>query len=281
MKATRMLARGAGKGLPNLTWLAIAVLLLILAAGGALAQQGGDPARGAQLFDENCAVCHGPDGKGRAGAQLSSVFSSIQPDLFVGNIIANGIAGTAMPAWQEPNGPLTVQDVEDLTAFVLTLSGGRPNEFPTPELKPVTPIPTLADVAGDPTAGSVVFAQNCAMCHGDKGQGRAGADLSRAFASIRPDLTVRNTVATGIAGTAMPAWAMANGGPLTDDEIDNVTAFVLTLPQETTSEPQPGTTPTTTTPAQPGFYLPVWAVVVLVAVLLLLAVAVIFFARAR
>jgi cytochrome c len=186
-----------------------------------------------------------------------------------------------MPAWQEPNGPLTAQDVEDLTAFVLTLSGGRPDEFPTPELKPITPIPTLADVEGDPTLGSVVFAQNCAMCHGDQGQGRAGADLSRAFSSIRPDLTVRNTVVTGIAGTAMPAWAMANGGPLTDDEIDNVTAFVLTLPQETTSEPQPGTTPTTTTPAQPGFYLPVWAVVVLVAVLILLAVAVIFFARAR
>ncbi len=281
MKATRMRAPGTGRGLPNLTWLAIAVLLLILAAGGALAQQGGDPARGAQLFDENCAVCHGPDGKGRVGAQLSSVFSSIQPDLFVGNIIANGVAGTAMPAWQEPNGPMTAQDVADLTAFVLTLSGGRPDDFPTPELKPITPIPTLADVEGDPTLGAVVFAQNCAMCHGDQGQGRVGANLSRTFSSIRPDLTVRNTVATGIAGTAMPAWAMENGGPLSAAEIDNVTAFVLTLPQQATPEPQPGTTPTTTTPAQPGFYLPLWAVVVLVAVLLLLAVAVIFFARAR
>ncbi len=281
MKAKRVLARDAGNGLPNLTWLAIAVLLLILAAGGAMAQQGGDPARGAHLFDENCAVCHGPDGKGRVGAQLSSVFSSIQPDLFVESVIANGIAGTAMPAWQEPNGPLTTQDVADLTAFVLTLSGGRADEFPTPAPKPVTPIPTLADVAGDPTLGATVFADNCAMCHGEQGQGRAGADLSRAFSSIRPDLTVRNTVVNGIAGTAMPAWAMAQGGPLSDAEIDNVTAFVLTLPEEAQATQVPGTTPTPTPPAQPGFYLPVWAVVVLVAVLLLLAVAVIFFARAR
>lgn len=281
MKAKRMLAPGTGKRLPNLTWLAIAVLLLILAAGAAVAQQGGDPAHGAQLFDENCAVCHGPDGKGRVGAQLSSAFSSIQPDLFVGNIIANGVAGTAMPAWQEPNGPLTAQDVADLTAFVITLSGGRPADFPTPALKPITPIPTLADVKGDPTLGSAVFAQNCAMCHGDQGQGRAGAKLSRAFASIRPDLTVRNTIATGIAGTAMPAWLMGNGGPLTAEEVDNVTAYVLTLPQETPAQPQPGTTPTTTAPTGSVVHLPVWAVVVMVLVLILLAVAVIIFARAR
>ncbi|QLQ06960.1 MAG: cytochrome c [Anaerolineae bacterium] len=138
----------------------------------------------------------------------------------------------------------------------------------------------MADVKGDPTLGSAVFAQNCAMCHGDQGQGRAGAKLSRAFASIRPDLTVRNTIATGIAGTAMPAWLMGNGGPLTAEEVDNVTAYVLTLPQETPAQPQPGTTPTTTAPTGRGPPAGVGGRGHGL-VLILLAVAVIIFARAR
>ena len=66
---------------------------------------------------------------------------------------------------------------------------------------------TLADVAGDPTAGAGLYSENCVMCHGDKGQGRIGARLSKAFSGIRPDLSVRSTIINGISGSAMPAWS--------------------------------------------------------------------------
>ncbi|MFZ2422920.1 MAG: c-type cytochrome [Anaerolineae bacterium] len=259
-------------------WAVLGLLLALLLVGVAGAQGGGDKARGAQIYDANCAVCHGPDGKGRVGATLSSVFSSIQPDALIRQTVANGIAGTAMPAWLQPGGPLTEQDISDLVAFIEGLSGGRPGEFPTPALKQITPIATLADVAGDPTAGAGLYSENCVMCHGDKGQGRIGARLSKAFSGIRPDLSVRSTIINGISGSAMPAWSQTKGGPLTDDEVNNLTAFILTLAPvgdaAATAVPTPAPAPSS------GLLLPMWAVAGLVGILLLLAVAVVIFARA-
>ncbi|NOZ26909.1 MAG: c-type cytochrome [Chloroflexi bacterium] len=41
----------------------------------------GDPNRGAVLYQENCAVCHGPNGEGRVGATLAKNWPSIRADL--------------------------------------------------------------------------------------------------------------------------------------------------------------------------------------------------------
>ena len=49
-----------------------------------------------------------------------------------------------------------------------------------------------------------------------RGRDGSAANLNKAFASIAPQQFVRATVAQGISGTAMPAWAQANGGPLSD-----------------------------------------------------------------
>ncbi len=258
-------------------WIALGLLLTLLLVSLAGAQTGGDKARGAQIYDANCAVCHGPDGKGRVGATLSSVFSSIQPDALIRQTIANGIAGTAMPGWLQPVGPLTDQDINDLVAFIEGLSGGRPGDFPTPALREITPIPTLPEVAGNPTEGAALYGQNCAMCHGDQGQGRVGARLSKSFSGIRADLSVRSVIVNGISGTVMPAWAQSKGGPLSDSEIDNLTAYLLTLAPVASSVPTVAPTPAA---APAGMVLPVWAVLGLIAVLLLLAVAVVVFARA-
>jgi cytochrome c oxidase cbb3-type subunit 3 len=80
----------------------------------------GDPNHGAQLYDENCLVCHGPNGEGRVGATLAKDFPSIRPDLRVKAVIDRGVEGSVMPAWnQEFGGPLTESDVNDLVSFIL------------------------------------------------------------------------------------------------------------------------------------------------------------------
>ena len=48
--------------------------------------------------------------------------------------------------------------------------------------------------------GAVLFAENCAVCHGDDGQGRVGATLAKDWPSIRPDLRMRAVIANGIPG---------------------------------------------------------------------------------
>ena len=99
----------------------------------------GDPNNGALLFERNCAVCHGQDGKGRIGATLAKDWSSIRPDLRIRTTIAEGISGTAMPAWSQAyGGPLTAEEIEDLVAYVASLEPTQTQPgMPTPTPEPV------------------------------------------------------------------------------------------------------------------------------------------------
>ena len=193
-----------------------------------------DPAQlelGARLFAENCAMCHGVDGQGRVGATLAKDWPSIRPDLEVRATIENGISGSPMPAWSEAKGgPLTADEIEALVVYILSWQTGGPRIIPPAPAFPPRPLITpLPDVEGDPNQGAVLFDLNCAVCHGSNGEGRVGATLAKAFSSIRPDLTVKAVISNGVEGSPMPAWLQANGGPLSEAEINDLTAFVLTL----------------------------------------------------
>ena len=96
--------------------------------------------------------------------------------------------------------------------------------------------------------GASLFEDNCRPCHGPQGQGIEGvapainaADLfdgSRlakiGYGGTLPDY-VRGVIAAGrpvpSAGTSypqrMPTWGAAFGGPLRDDQVDALAAFVL------------------------------------------------------
>ncbi len=100
----------------------------------------GDPNRGAELFSENCMVCHGGEGQGRIGATLAKSWPGIRPDLNVRNTIVNGIAGSLMPAWSRSNGgPLSEKDIDDLVAYILYLSKTNPVIIVSPAVQPIVP----------------------------------------------------------------------------------------------------------------------------------------------
>ena len=99
--------------------------------------------------------------------------------------------------------------------------------------------------------GGRLYAENCAVCHGADGQGRVGATLAKNWPSIRPDLTVKATIENGVAGSPMPAWSQANGGPLTAEEIEALVVYILSwetggprfIPPTSTLGPRPVITP--------------------------------------
>ncbi|MCC7353987.1 MAG: c-type cytochrome, partial [Anaerolineae bacterium] len=176
-----------------------AALALTMLSVGIASAQGGDPERGAALYAENCVVCHGPDGQGRVGATLAAPFASVQPEALLRQTIVRGVAGSTMPAWGRANGgPLSDAQVEDLVAFVLSLSGGQAPKVPTPTPFPVTPIPTAVGATGDPNRGAQVYAENCVTCHGPDGQGRIGAVLAKDFPAIQPNAYIRDVVSRGV-----------------------------------------------------------------------------------
>ncbi len=73
----------------------------------------------------------------------------------------------------------------------------------------------------------------------------------------------------------MPAWAQSNGGPMSDADVANVTAYVLSLEPVSTS-PQPPSQPTEG-PIRAGTVLLVFGIVVV----LLVVVGIVYYRRAQ
>lgn len=249
----------------------LAASLLAFAWLNASAQSSGDAqiVEGANLYAQNCAVCHGPNGEGRAGATLAKDWPSIRPDLTVKTIIENGVPGSVMPAWSQANGgPFSPEQIEALVLYILSWQTGGVEMItpaPTATRRPdITPIP---DVEGDPNHGAVLYDQNCQMCHGPNGEGRVGAALAKNWPGIRPDLSIKTTITDGIPGSQMPAWIQSNGGPLSEAEINDLVAFILSLPSASTP-----TSPETQVGEELG-WLSGWAGVILFVLLLAIILA--------
>jgi mono/diheme cytochrome c family protein/plastocyanin len=95
--------------------------------------------------------------------------------------------------------------------------------------------------------GAYLFSQNCRTCHGDKGEGgQASNRLPQALILNRADLQGRdfktgalvkanrdtayklivNTLTCGRVGKFMPAWSIAQGGTLSDEQIAQLATFI-------------------------------------------------------
>ena len=92
---------------------------------GLKTEPGADLARGAKLFADNCAVCHGPEGKGNREVGAPNLTDNIwlyAPDK---KTIVEGITngrGGVMPAW---SGKLDDVTIKALAVYVHTLGGGE------------------------------------------------------------------------------------------------------------------------------------------------------------
>lgn len=260
------------------TMVIAALILLPLAKVKAQSSDDQKLARGAQLYAENCAVCHGPNGEGRVGATLAKNWSGIRPDLAVQTIIENGIPGSVMTAWSQANGgPLSAEDIDALVFFILSWQTGGFVPATSAAATPRPPITPLPNVEGDPNAGAVLYDQNCLMCHGPNGEGRVGATLAKVWGGFRPDLSVKSTIQNGIANSAMPAWSQAKGGPLTESEIDNLTAYILSWENSPIRQVQP----TQPSPAPGSALLSGWGGVLLTIVLLVVLIGAALLLQAR
>jgi mono/diheme cytochrome c family protein len=100
----------------------------------------GDPARGATLYGQNCASCHGASLEGGIGPSLNpivklpGVSNPLDPTFLIdiitnGRIHQPGDPGTANMPPKGANPKLTDQDVKDLAAFIIQQNsnpGGAP-----------------------------------------------------------------------------------------------------------------------------------------------------------
>jgi mono/diheme cytochrome c family protein/plastocyanin len=87
--------------------------------------------RGYNLYEANCARCHGPDGEGISGGYIGptlndpmKLFTHLTPQylrnvLTAGGRYVCGNANSLMPVWADVNGgPLNYEQIDDLIAFL-------------------------------------------------------------------------------------------------------------------------------------------------------------------
>lgn len=188
----------------------------------------GDIAKGAEIFKTNCTACHQQDGKGKAGfaPSINNIdFLAIADDHLVKRFILEGRPGTAMMAYK--NNPAVADNVNDLVAYIRTWSEGF-------ALYEELPLNREWKSGGDAGNGETLFANYCASCHGENGQGYSAGGSgtgigNAAFLAIAPDDYIKQTILNGRAGTAMKSFDGAKGvAHLTDSDMDDVISFLRT-----------------------------------------------------
>lgn len=88
------------------------------------------------------------------------------------------------------------------------------------------------------TSGSQQWGLSCMACHGRIGEGDSAPALnSQQFLTNVSDEQMRNIILGGVPGTAMPAWLADYGGPLTDQEIAALVAYIRSWEATAPSRP--------------------------------------------
>ncbi len=157
----------------------------------------GSVPEGVETFQANCANCHGdriPSSEDVEGAR---------------QIIAEGGGHDTMPVWGEV---LTPEQLDALVTFTIAAAEGTSVEI-----------------------GQELYSQNCALCHGEFGEGGPNPThpgdiifpISTAeYLKTRDDSTIRAIIAQGQPNYGMSPFGSTFGGPLDDEQVDTVVAYI-------------------------------------------------------
>jgi mono/diheme cytochrome c family protein len=179
----------------------------------------------ATLYGENCAGCHGADGKsGAAIAMNNPIYLAIVDDASMRHVIAGGVPRTAMPPFaQSAGGSLTDRQIDILIAGIRKHWAGAPG---ADEGAP----PYSSSTAGDSNRGAQVYAAACQSCHGPGGKGAsaAGSIVDPSYLALVSDQYLRTIVIAGRPDLGHPDWKNdVAGQPLTPQQVSDVIAWLV------------------------------------------------------
>lgn len=113
-------------------------------------------AQGAELFEVNCASCHGPDGRGGLAPALGARdFLESVDDFQIEQLTALGVPGSEMVAYSNDfGGPLTSQQIRAITTYLRSL-----------EEESVTNVNWRTPLANEDLTGRDLYNLACSRCH--------------------------------------------------------------------------------------------------------------------
>jgi cytochrome c oxidase cbb3-type subunit 3 len=223
---------------------AFAVLLVLLSA---CSNPHGQPQKGSEqvapnqvvdfdtLYAQNCAACHGAEGRGGASLALANpVYLGIVDENAVHNVVAKGVRGTSMPAFaQSAGGMLTEEQINVITSEIFSRWGRKGI------LDGTNPPSYAARTTGNGARGEMAFGTYCASCHGSEGHGsKASAISNDSFLALVSDQGLRTIVITGRPDLRAPDWrGNVPGKPMSDQEITDVVAWLASRRVQSPGQP--------------------------------------------
>ena len=188
------------------------------------------------LYTENCAGCHGAEGRGGAAIALADpVFLAIADDAVIRRTATNGVPGTPMSAFaQSAGGMLTEKQIDALVRGIR--SWAKPDA-----LRGVTAPSFAAQAAGDPQRGANVYRTYCSSCHGVDGRGgKATSIVDGSYLALVSDQELRLNVILGRPAQGAPDWrGDIPGRPMSEQEISDVVAWLAAQRPAIPGQPYP------------------------------------------
>ena len=190
----------------------------------------------ATLYSANCAGCHGENGRGGAAIALANpVYLALADDGKIRNVIANGVRGTAMPAFAESAGGLLTKQQIDVITQQIRARWSRPGI-----LDGANPPGYAAESAGDPQRGQAAYKTYCESCHGTDGHGgsKGSAITNDSYLALVSDQGLRTIVIAGRPELGAPDWrGNVRGKSMSDQEVTDVVAWLASRRVEVPGQP--------------------------------------------
>lgn len=180
------------------------------------------------LYAQNCAGCHGAQGKGGAAIALADpVYLAIVDPAEMRRVIATGAPGTAMPAFAQSSGGMLTDKQVDVIASEIRARWSKPGILSGVNAPSYF---NLLKSPGNASQGEVVFKTYCESCHGPGGRGgpKASAITDDSFLALVSDQGLRTVVIVGRPELGAPDWrGNVPGKPMSEQEITDVVRWLV------------------------------------------------------
>jgi cytochrome c oxidase cbb3-type subunit III len=177
-----------------------------------------------QLYAQNCSGCHGVDGQGGSTVALGNpVYLAIADNATIRRITAEGVPGTAMPAFARKAGGFLTDAQIDILVRGIRARWAKPDG-----VDKANPPAYAALHPGDAAHGQNVFVTFCSSCHGPDGRsGRGGSIVDSSYLALVSDQHLRTVTITGMPALGAPDWrGDVPDRPLSEAEVTDVVAWL-------------------------------------------------------
>ncbi len=185
-----------------------------------------------QLYNQNCAACHGHDGHHGAAISLANpLYLAVAGPAVIEHVTQAGVNGSLMPGFSASGGGfLTDQQIHIITVGMIQRWGKAD------VLAGVTAPAYAASAPGDAQRGQAAFESFCVRCHA--AQPTTGPDTSGpnnlhggslvdpAYLALISDQGLRSYIIAGQPEEGMPDFRHDGAQPMTDQQITDTVAWL-------------------------------------------------------